>query len=92
MNTLADALIYALAYLNVAHGDDDRQDDDCRAFESVIDTLTRSSAAEQQALVDAAARAIAAESSAEPQNHLLISTYRDILDDLQERFPNTLNA
>ena len=92
MNALADALIYALAYLNVAPGNDDRQDDDCRAMESIIDTLSRSSVPEQQALVDAATRAISAESAAEPPNYLLISTYGDILDDLHEHFPNTRDA
>lgn len=89
MDALADALIYALAYLNIAPGDDDRQDNDCRAMESMIDMLERSSEAEQQALVSAAVRAIARESAIEPPNHLLISAYRDILDDLHDRFPNT---
>ena len=92
MHVLADALIYALAYINVAPGNDDRHDDDCRALESIVHTLSGSSIAEQEALADAAMRAIATESAAASPNHLLISTYRDVLDDLRERFPTSRNT
>ena len=92
MRGLADALTYAIAYLNVATGDDDRHDDDCRALESIVHTLDSCSVAEQQALADAATRAITRESAVASPNNLLVSTYRDILDDFNERFPNTRNA
>jgi deoxycytidylate deaminase len=72
MDTLADALIYAIAYLNVAHGEDDRQDDDCRALESIMATLTQCAIAEQQALVAAVNRAIAVENAVEYPNHQLL--------------------
>jgi hypothetical protein len=83
-STLADALIYAIAYLNVAPGDDDRHDDDCRALEWVYCAIDRCSLAEQRALTDAAKRAMAMESSP-----LLVATYDDILADLNERFSET---
>jgi len=56
-------------------------------MESIIHIVDCSSVEEQQALKEAAARRIEEESAGEPQNHLLISTYRDILDDLHERNP-----
>ena len=92
MTAIADALVYATAYISIASGDEDRQHDDCRALESISDTLTRCTAAEREALREAAERSIAAESAAPTPNIILVNAYRDFLDNLHELFPNDRNA
>ena len=92
MDAIADALVYATAYLSIATGDDDREHDDCRALESISDMLSRCSEAERDALVAAADRAIAAESRASSPNLTLTNAYRDFLDNLHELFPKDGNS
>ena len=81
---LADALIYAIAYLSIPSENYDQDDDDCKALESIYCAIDRCSPAERRALTDAAKRGMATESS--PR---LIATYNDILVDLNERFSQT---
>ena len=80
-SNLADALIYAIAYLSVPSENYDQDDDDCKALESVYCAIDRCSPAERHALTEAAKRGMATESSP-----LLVAAYNDILVDLNERF------
>ena len=91
MNAIADALVFAITYISVAPGDSNRQDDDVRALESVMDMLSHSTVAERNALTDAAERAITAETKSFP-NSQYIKVYRDFLDNLDALFPNDTNA
>jgi hypothetical protein len=83
-SNLADALIYAIAYLSIPSENYDKNDDDCKALESVYCAIDRCSPAERRALTDAAKRGMATESSS-----LLVAAYNDILVDLNERFSET---
>lgn len=72
MNAIADALVYAVAYINCRNneGDDDRAD--VRALESIAGFLANSTSAEQDELAAAANRALAAEKRmAKPREHFL---------------------
>ncbi|WP_038164837.1 hypothetical protein [Verrucomicrobium sp. BvORR106] len=82
MNTLADAVIAALAYISTAQAHDDRLDDDVQALESLTATLHHCSAAERDALRAALQRArTGAESSANTHPDLL-DTFRAIETDI----------
>jgi len=63
MDAIADALVYAVAYINCRgdEGDDDLLDDDVGALESIAGYLRNTTPAEQDALAAAAERAVAAE-------------------------------
>ncbi|MFO0965376.1 MAG: hypothetical protein U0793_07295 [Gemmataceae bacterium] len=70
MDNIADALVYAVAYINCRgdEGDDDLLDDDVGALESIAAFLADSTPAEQDVLAAAAERALIAEkSSARPR-------------------------
>jgi len=86
MNKLADALIDAIAYIDMPSGDDDRDDDDCRQLECLDCIINRCSKAEKKALIDAVKRAIAKTKKGGETDHLLLSIYEDILSDFRERF------
>ena len=91
LDAIAEALVYATAYISIAVGDEDRQRDDCRTLESIADMLSRSTSVERLALVAAAERAIVAESAAF-LNSPLVDAYRDFLETLNGLFPNDTNA
>jgi hypothetical protein len=55
MKNLADAIVYAVAYIDSRDSDED--DDDVKALESIAGLLQGATAAEQDALADAANRA-----------------------------------
>ena len=66
MNAIADALVYAVSYINcraLVDEDDELQDDDADvgALESIAEFLHTAAAAEEDALSAAAERALAAE-------------------------------
>jgi hypothetical protein len=66
MNAIADAIVYAVTYINCRDVGDD--DDDVGALESIADLLHKSTAAEQDQLAAAAERALEEErSSASPR-------------------------
>ena len=81
MNLLADALVDAIAYINMPSGDSDREDDDCRQLEYLAHMLDGCSKAEKKALIDATMRAIAKD-----PDPLLLNIYQEMLDDFLERF------
>lgn len=86
MNTLADALIDAMAYVNMPSADSDREDEDCREMECICQILDGCSKAEQKALIQAAERAIEATRKAKKPDQLLLGIYQEILSELRERF------
>lgn len=63
MNAIADALVYAVTYINCRgdENDDELLDGDVGALESIAACLRDSSPAEQDALAAAAERALASE-------------------------------
>jgi hypothetical protein len=93
METLADTIIYLVAYLNLAGLDPDdghtldcnRADDDAKALESVYAMIDSASPVEQQALKAAAERAIAQENASGGPRFDWLACYEDILADLNER-------
>lgn len=63
MNAIADALVYAVTFIN-CHGDpndDESLDEDVSALEGIAGALRNTTRAEQDALAAAASRALAAE-------------------------------
>jgi hypothetical protein len=63
MKSIADALVFAVYYINCRtyeKGDELYADDDVRALESIAGYLAEASRSEQEALAEAAERAIAA--------------------------------
>lgn len=60
MSAIADALVYAVAYIDCRDGEDD---DDVGALESIAAFLQETTDAEQDSLAAAAERALAAEKS-----------------------------
>ena len=93
METLADTIVYMIAYLNLAGKDPDdghildcnRADDDCKALESAAAMLDFASATEHAALRAALERAIAQETSAAGGRYDWLACYEDMLTDLKER-------
>lgn len=78
MNALADAVIAALSYISTAPANDDREDDDVRALESVCAILHRCSSSERDALRTALSRARAAAALSPSPGPDLLDTLRAI--------------
>lgn len=93
MHVLADAIVYLLAYTDIAGVDpdtgqtvdDNRADDDCNALESAIAMLDTATEAEHAALRAAAERAVAQENAKAEPHHAWLAAYEDILTHLIER-------
>jgi len=91
--TLADTLVYLIAYLNLAGRDPDdghtldcgRADDDCKALESVAAMLDAAGPAEQASFRTAVERAIAEENATGGPRPDWLACYEDMLTDLNER-------
>ena len=81
MVPIADALVYAVAYINLRKGDDSL-DDDVGALESIADALSKASAAEQDALAAAAERALAAHLKHGDPREEFIRDYRTWMEDM----------
>ena len=68
MKSIADALVYAVTFINCREADDDELDDDVGALESIAAFLSNATPEECDVLATAAKRALAAElSSASPR-------------------------
>jgi|JI6StandDraft_1071083.scaffolds.fasta_scaffold28543_5 hypothetical protein len=80
MKAIADALVYAVTYINVASGDDDRADDDCGALESITAFLREATPSELQALHEAANRAIVTEKAAKSPRPDFLNAYSDFIE------------
>jgi hypothetical protein len=97
MHTLADAIVYLNAYLNLAGIDPedghtidcDRDDDDAKALEWFYCILDSATSAEFAALRAAAERAIAEENAAGSPRPDWLAQFEDFVKDLKERRPST---
>lgn len=78
MDTLADALIEAILYIEMASVSDDRADSDLRALESLFNYLGKTSADEKQALRTASERTRLAASEDLLRNPNFFSTLQAI--------------
>lgn len=93
METLADTIVYLIAYLNLAGKDPDdghtldcdRADDDCKALEIAAAMLDSATAVEHVALRAAVEHAIARETAAATGRYDWLTCYEDILTELKER-------
>jgi len=81
MDAIADALVYAVAYINLRKGDDSL-DDDAGGLESIAGILSNASATEQDALAAAAERALAAELTLTEPREEFIRDYRTWMEDI----------
>ncbi|MFN0078234.1 MAG: hypothetical protein ACKVY0_17410 [Prosthecobacter sp.] len=85
MNSLANALAYAMAYLGtVARESEADEDNDADALESIAAELASITPRERQALQDAAKLAISSEETSESPNYSLINGCNDVLEHLKE--------
>ncbi|GEP43339.1 hypothetical protein [Brevifollis gellanilyticus] len=78
MNNLADALVYAVAYINLAPGDDD-----CGALESIMGFLHGATRDELQAVREALERAVKAEEASGSPRLDVLNAYNELRDSLQ---------
>jgi hypothetical protein len=82
MNAIADALVYAVTYINLRGGDDEVDDDgDVGALESIAALLRSASAEEEDALAAAAERALAAEMNYAPRDEF-VRDYKTWMQDI----------
>jgi hypothetical protein len=85
MDAIADALVYAVSYINCRGVDDDesRYDDgDVGALESVAGYLANATPAEQDALAAAAQRALAAELASPRPRAEFVEDYSRWMEDV----------
>ena len=80
MNALADAFVFATAYLSAAPADDEREDADCSALESIGAILSHASPPERQALREATERAISQESASSTPREEWLAAYQAIVE------------
>jgi len=83
MRALADAIVYAVTYIDLWQ--DDREeflDHDVGALESVASYLHSASDEEQTALAEAAERALAAELKAPRPREKFVESYRTWMEDM----------
>ena len=85
MKALADALVYATSYINCRplEEHESRYDDgDVGALESIAGFLAEASPEEQDALADAATRALAAELASRPPRKEFVQDYSRWMEDM----------
>lgn len=81
MRSLADALVYAVTYINL--WDDEREEyDDVGALESISAHLQDASPEEQNALAQAAERALAKELASANPRTAFVEDYRTWMEDM----------
>ena len=83
MRALADAVVYAVTYLNL--WEDEREeflDADVGALESLAGLLQGATAEEHEALAAAAERALAAELRSPQPREQFVSEYRTFMEDM----------
>lgn len=83
---IADALVFAIAYISRATGDDVREDDDCHALESLMHMVSQCSSSEQRTLLGAARRALVEQESADEPDEEVVQSYRDVVENLESQF------
>lgn len=82
MNAIADALVYAVTYINLRSNDDELEDDaDVGALESIAATLDSATEEERNLLASAAKRALAEEASGSRREEF-IRDYSTWMEDL----------
>jgi hypothetical protein len=83
MQALADAVVYAVTYINLPRGDDEEEDDDCGALESIADLLRNGATdLEQDALAAAAKRALCAERESPSPRPEFIASYSNWMEEM----------
>jgi hypothetical protein len=84
MHAIADALVYAVSYINCSALDDESRDDDgdVGALESIAAYLRDATPAERDALAAAAERALAAEQSSPQPRHEFVRDYSRWMEDM----------
>ena len=83
MNSIADALVYSVAYLNCREDEDeDSLDDDVAALESIAACLAAATDAEKDALAAAAKRALAEEQSATSPRENYVRDYENWMEEM----------
>jgi hypothetical protein len=83
MRALADAIVYAVTYINL--WEDEREeflDDDVGALESIAAHLHKASPQEQDALAEAAESALAQELASPHPREKFIADYRNWMEDM----------
>lgn len=82
MKSLADAIVYAVTYINSREADDEGLDDDVAALESIAGILANATKKEIDALAAAAKRALVDEKSADFPNEEMIEVLSTWMEDL----------
>ena len=83
MKSLADALVYAVAYISVWDDrDEEYLDEDVGALESIATFLEDSTDAERDTLAEAAERALAAEKASSRPREDLLRGYSTWMEDM----------
>src|SRR5262245_41964678 len=84
MDAIADALVYAVTYINCRgeDGDEEFLDDDVGALESIAACLRNTTPAEQDALATAAERALAEERSSRKPRPKFLRDYAHWMEEM----------
>jgi hypothetical protein len=81
MPAIEDALVYAVTYINLRPSDEEVEDEDVGALESIAGFLAHATETEKDALAAAAEKALAEERSG-PKRAEFIETYTTWMEDL----------
>lgn len=82
MKSLADALVYAVAYIDICDDrDGDFLDDDVGALESIVGFLNDATTEEQDALAEAAQRALHQERASRQPRAKFIRAYENWMEE-----------
>ncbi len=82
MNHLADAIVYAVTYINLKENVEDDDDADVAALESICDYLSEATEEEKRALAEAAQRALDAENASGAPREEFAEAYASWMDDM----------
>ena len=82
MEKLADAVVYAAAYINLRDSEDDDGRNDVKALESMAHSIRQASDAELNALAAAAKRAFADELAAPTPRDSWVQCYSTWMEDM----------
>lgn len=82
MKSLADAIVYAVTFINCREADDDEIDDDVGALESIAGFLSSATKKELDALSAAAKRALADELSSDSPREAFVDDFATWMEDM----------
>ena len=82
MKSLADSVVYAVAYINARESEDEGLDDDVAALESIAGILTNASEEELTALAAAANRALTDEQSQALPRETFVNAYSQWMENM----------